>query len=175
MLEIVLVIWLSSRLAEHARNKGLSGWWGVLFAAGWFGGQFAGAFIGALFVNNIFAVYAFGFLGGILGGIAAWLLVGNLPTARYTAEQQAYEAIAADSVASLETGAGYGAPATQGYGAASYAAAAAGGATPLGNEPAQPARRAGYCMDCGKNVWLTATGGCPDGHGPQSITNCYAA
>ena len=32
-----------------------------------------------------------------------------------------------------------------------------------------------YCMDCGKNVWLTDGGACPSGHGPQSITNCYAA
>jgi hypothetical protein len=41
-------------------------------------------------------------------------------------------------------------------------------------QPPQPAaRRAGYCMDCGKNVWLTGGGSCPAGHGPQSLTDCY--
>lgn len=33
--------------------------------------------------------------------------------------------------------------------------------------------KAGYCTQCGTNVWLGEDGGCPAGHGPESITNSY--
>lgn len=33
--------------------------------------------------------------------------------------------------------------------------------------------RAGWCADCGANVWLTPEGACPQGHGPASITGAY--
>ena len=31
--------------------------------------------------------------------------------------------------------------------------------------------RYGYCSECQENVWLTAEEGCPQGHGPQCISN----
>lgn len=35
--------------------------------------------------------------------------------------------------------------------------------------------RAGWCAECGANVWLTPEGGCPAGHGVASITGAYDA
>lgn len=35
--------------------------------------------------------------------------------------------------------------------------------------------RAGYCSTCGENVYLTPTGGCPKGHGPECVSNVYEA
>jgi hypothetical protein len=37
----------------------------------------------------------------------------------------------------------------------------------------KPMRRAGHCIDCGEDVWLTPAGACPNGHGPQSISGVY--
>lgn len=33
--------------------------------------------------------------------------------------------------------------------------------------------KAGYCSECGTNVWLTAEGGCASGHGVESISGAY--
>lgn len=34
--------------------------------------------------------------------------------------------------------------------------------------------RAGFCSECGDNVYLTGEGGCPEGHGPECIRDEYA-
>jgi competence protein ComGC len=34
---------------------------------------------------------------------------------------------------------------------------------------------AGYCNQCRENVWLTADGSCPRGHGAESISGAYEA
>lgn len=33
--------------------------------------------------------------------------------------------------------------------------------------------KAGYCSQCGQNVWLTADGSCSQGHGSECISNVY--
>lgn len=35
--------------------------------------------------------------------------------------------------------------------------------------------KAGYCSECGENVWLDADGGCEAGHGPECVTDVYDA
>jgi competence protein ComGC len=35
--------------------------------------------------------------------------------------------------------------------------------------------QAGYCDQCGTNVWLTPDGGCPQGHAAEHITGVYEA
>lgn len=35
--------------------------------------------------------------------------------------------------------------------------------------------KAGYCSECERHVFLTEEGGCPDGHGPESISDEYDA
>jgi Tfp pilus assembly protein PilE len=35
--------------------------------------------------------------------------------------------------------------------------------------------KAGYCSECGENMWLDADGGCEAGHGPECITDVYDA
>jgi hypothetical protein len=171
MLEIILVIWLSTRLAALAREKGLSGAWGFLFAGAWVGGEILAGFTLAFFTNSLLILWPASIAGGILGGIAAWSFVASLPGARFVAEQDAYAAMAMDPTAVGELGVANGSPATTYDAAPMYAAASLAGAS----QAAAQQHRAGYCMDCGKNVWLTDGGACPAGHGPQSITNCYAA
>jgi hypothetical protein len=170
MIEIILVIWLSTKLAALAREKGLSGAWGFLFAGAWVGGEILAGFILAFFTSSLLVLWPASLVGGILGGIAAWSFVASLPGARFVSEQDAYAAMAADSGALNELGATHGASVARDA-APTYAAASLAGAGPV----AAQQHRAGYCMDCGKNVWLTDAGACPAGHGPQSITNCYAA
>jgi uncharacterized OB-fold protein len=33
--------------------------------------------------------------------------------------------------------------------------------------------QAAYCRECGTNVYVRADGRCPDGHGPESLSNYY--
>lgn len=171
MLEIILVIWLSTRLAALAREKGLSGAWGFLFSGAWVGGEILAGFILAFFTTSLLILWPASLLGGILGGIAAWSFVASLPGARFVAEQNAYTAMAMDPGAVSELGFAHGSQAATYDAAPTYAAASLAGASPSATQQ----HRAGYCMDCGKNVWLTDGGACPAGHGPQSITDCYAA
>lgn len=35
--------------------------------------------------------------------------------------------------------------------------------------------KAGYCSGCGGNVWLTADGRCPNGHGSECVSGVYEA
>lgn len=35
--------------------------------------------------------------------------------------------------------------------------------------------RAGYCAECGGNVWLSDSGGCASGHAPESVSGAYEA
>jgi hypothetical protein len=144
MLEIILVIVLSQRLGQRARERGLPGTWGVLFAGGWIAGELAGGIAGGItFGGDLFGAYMVALVGAIVGGAAAWSIVLNLP-------------------------------APQAPAASSLGLVAAGPVPAMANPgPARTARRAGYCLDCGQNVWLTRTGSCPNGHGPQSLTKCY--
>lgn len=144
MIEIIVVVYLSQRLASVARENGRPGSWGALFAAGWIGGEILGALAGVLALGaESFGAYLVALVGAIIGGTLAWFVVSGLsPTA----------------------------------GAAGPGYAAVGEFVPPGPvvpEPPRPTRRAGFCMECSTNVWLTSTGACPNGHGPQSLTKCY--
>ena len=35
--------------------------------------------------------------------------------------------------------------------------------------------KAAYCSQCGTNVYVTGEGRCPNGHGPESLSNYYEA
>ena len=123
MIEIILVIWLSTKLATLAREKGLSGAWGFLFAGAWVGGEILAGFILAFFTGSLLILWPASLAGGILGGIAAWSFVASLPGARFATEQNAYAAMAADPGALTELGTAHGTPAASYDAAPMYAAA----------------------------------------------------
>jgi hypothetical protein len=83
VLEILLVIHLSKKIAAKAREKGHSGpGFVVLLLVLWFGGEIAGL-IGAMAAlgggdENFWAAYFVALLGAALGGITAFVIVGAL-------------------------------------------------------------------------------------------------
>ena len=150
MLEIIAVFMLSRKLGQVARQKGRPGIWGGLFAVGWIVGEVFGAIVGAIVSGgDVFVSYGVALAGAVAGGVAAWFIVKSLPLAAHF--QPAYAA--ADPVAGLAPTPAAGGPAVA--------------------APPEPAKRAGHSMECDRNVWLTGTGSCPQGHGPQSISNVY--
>ena len=154
MLEILAVIGISRKIAQVAQEKGRNSAWGILGAVGWFAGEVFGFLIGVMMTESIFGAYGFAIVGAIGGAVVAWLIVNNLPLAPH------FQPAAVDTM--LVT--------------PNYASAAAPGigAVPAMASPPRPKKRAGHCMECGTNVWLTETGSCPAGHGPQSITSVYS-
>ena len=153
MLEILAVIALSKKIAEIANEKGRSGAWGFLGATGWFTGEVFGFIIGVMVTESLFGAYFFGLAGAIGGAVVAWQVVKNLPLASH------FQPV--------------GTPAMVASGYSGVAPATAMAASPAVAAPPRPKKRAGHCMECGKNVWLTETGSCPAGHGPQSLTKIY--
>ncbi len=88
MLEILLLIHLSKKIAAKAREKGRSGGWFVLLLLFlWFGGEIAGAIAAAVALevageDNFFIVYLAALAGAVCGGVFAFLIVGALTPVR---------------------------------------------------------------------------------------------
>jgi hypothetical protein len=145
MIEILIIIGIARGLGRVAASKGLSSAWGGLGVAGWRGGEIVAFLLVYIVSGNELAAYAGALVGAAIGAGIAWVVVGNLGSA--------------PGFVPADTGLGIS-PAQVGL-------------APALAQPPTPPRRAGHCLDCGGNVWLTDSGGCPKGHGPQSITDVY--
>jgi hypothetical protein len=83
MIEILILINLSKKIAAKARDKGYSGGgFVVLLLALWFGGEITGMFGAILLLGdgdeNFFAAYLAALGGAVVGGILAFTIVGAL-------------------------------------------------------------------------------------------------
>ena len=80
MLEIMLVAALVRKLSALAKEKGRSGMWGGLGAAGWICGELIGFVIGFSMGMEIGA-YGLALLGAAIGAGVSWFIVSNLGAA----------------------------------------------------------------------------------------------
>jgi hypothetical protein len=87
-LEIILLIYLSRRIAAIVRYKGYQGAWFVVLLIGlWVGGEFGGAVFGAVVSMTanpgqqpaLLAIYGFALVGAVLGAIVAFQIAKRVP------------------------------------------------------------------------------------------------
>jgi len=77
MLEIILIVTLTKRLAAKADEKGRSKAWAGLLPLFWIGGEVIGFAIGAAMMMGMGA-YGLALLGAAVGAISAWVIVSSL-------------------------------------------------------------------------------------------------
>jgi predicted lipid-binding transport protein (Tim44 family) len=148
MLEILVIWFVSGAFAKRAIAKGRPSWQGRLpIIAGWFSGELLGFFIGLSQGE-----------GGSAELYSSMLLMAFIGLGIGIAIAMALPARAGAPVVPQMSAAGV--PLSP---VAAYAPPA----------PAAP-RMAGFCSECGKNVWLDAAGRCENGHTADKISNAYA-
>jgi hypothetical protein len=149
MIEILVIWFVSGAFAKRAIAKGRPSWQGrAPVIAGWFGGELLGFFIGIGQRGSSQSDLYGSMLVVAFIGLAIGIGIAMALPARPMAA-----AIPQMSAAGVPL--------------------APGAAYP---PPAQVApRMAGFCSECGKNVWLDAGGCCEFGHTPDKISNAYAA
>jgi hypothetical protein len=102
MLEIILVVWLSKKIAATMKDKGRSpAGYVVLFVLLWFGGEIAGAVVGmvitamhnprALDLDFNIGVYMFALIGAACGAGIAFLIVHTVPPLEQWPDDDDYE------------------------------------------------------------------------------------
>lgn len=79
MLEIILIVTMSRKLAEIASSRGRSKGWAALGVAFWFGGELFGFILGGLFGLEGLSAYPIALGIAAIGLTVAWLVVKNLP------------------------------------------------------------------------------------------------
>jgi hypothetical protein len=77
MLEIMLISWLSKKLAANAEAKGQSKWWGGLAAGFWLLGELGGFVIGAMLGMEL-AAYGLALVCAGVGAGIAFAIVNSL-------------------------------------------------------------------------------------------------
>jgi hypothetical protein len=80
MLEVLLIIFLSKKIAGILRAKGRSPtWYVVALVAFWIGGEFLGAFTGMALMDgdSSAALYGCALVGAALGVVAAFVLANG--------------------------------------------------------------------------------------------------
>lgn len=170
MLEIVVLYFVHRRFAREARAKGRSGAWGWFGVGMWVAAEFLGI---GLVDPSVFGsptdpiallkLSAAGFGFGLVGLIAAWLVVRNLEPLQPIGEVAARAAeVALDAgLAPDETGVPVPVQATGQAQAVPATDSAPAGSTFVG-----------WCDECGQNVWLTFDQACPE-HGRDTVGSIH--
>jgi hypothetical protein len=149
MLEIVGVFLIAQAAAKAARAKGRSGWWGAIVVGLWFGLELPGAFITGFALARSGmgsnALFVAAFVGLACGAVGGWI--------GYTI----VKGLTPLAVADAPTWTGFPPPAHV-------------------FESSAPAKKlAGFCAECGSNVWLAPDGSCCNGHPSYQITGIYSS
>jgi hypothetical protein len=150
MLDIIVVILLGVSASKVARAKRRSGWWAVLPGAMWFGFEITGGFFAGLALrasNSATTVL----IGGVIVGLACGAIGGWIG---YRIVKGLTPLAAAD------------APVWSGYPPSSHVSE---------SESAPAKRLAGFCAECGANVWLSPDGSCCNGHPSYQVSHIYSA
>jgi predicted lipid-binding transport protein (Tim44 family) len=147
MIEILVIWFVSGAFAKRAIAKGRPGWQGRLpIIVGWFSGELIGFFIGLSQGEGGSAELYSSMLLMAFIGLGIGIAIAMVLPARPGAPVVPQMSAAGVPLSPV----------------AAYAPPA----------PAAP-RMAGFCSECGKNVWLDAAGRCENGHSADKISNTY--
>lgn len=165
MLEILVIGWVSGVFAKRAVAKGRPSWQGrAPIIIGWVGGEILGFIVGLGGASEQSEVYVTALGFAIVGLVIGIVTVLALPAGQGAAAAPA--AFVPQPMAPSPTPQ----PPTPGFTVPPTVA----NAGPQAQATSTAGRRAGFCSECGANVWLDDAGCCQHGHSADKITNAYA-
>ncbi len=148
MAEIIGIIWLTRIVSRIVVRKGYSKWYAAFVPGVWFFSETVVMLALVILApsTNPYVLMMVALAGGVAGGAVVYFLAKNAPARTGAADTGTGEVAVSNAPVRVRR-------------------APASGKQAL----------VGYCDECGTNVWLTADGGCENGHGQDSISGVHWA